>query len=173
MRKISKNQTSNGEPTCHAYPLVRAKIVKKTIAGMISLLSAVALSLLFFSSIILPLAGPGRSAGLFLLSMGACALILYMYETAHFNRYYYDLAQKYLVIKEGVFTYGETSMPYARIQDVFVDQDILDQIFGLYDLHVATASGQSSLNAHIDGLSYEGAEAIKERLLELMSKKSK
>ena len=167
------NEPFNREPTCRAYPLVKAKIVKKTIAGMISLLSAVALSLIFFSSILFSIAGPGKSAGFFLLCMGACALILYLYETAHFNRYYYDLPQKYLVIKEGVFTYGETTLPYARIQDVYVDQDILDQLFGLYDLHVATASGQSSLNAHIDGLSYDGAEAIKERLLELMSKKSK
>jgi len=104
---------------------------------------------------------------------GACALALYAYEQAHFNRYFYDLTKDFLVIKEGVFTYGETTLPYSRIQDVYVDQDLLDQVFGLYDLHVATASGQSSITSHIDGLSYESSEEIKKQILSKMNRKEK
>ena len=96
-----------------------------------------------------------------------------MYENAYYKRYFYNLSSEFLTIKKGVFTYGETTIPYGRIQDVYIDRDIMDQFFGLYDLHVSTASGQSSIHAHIDGLSKEGAEAIKAKLLKGMSANSR
>lgn len=149
------------------------KVVKKTLASLISLVSAAAFALFFFSSLIIPIIGPHSTVGFLMLLFGAFAIGIYAYEQAHFNRYFYDLSKNYLVIKEGVFTYGETTMPYSRIQDVYVDQDILDQVFGLYDLHVATASGQSSITSHIDGLSYESSEAIKKQILQKMNSKGK
>ncbi|MFH1306856.1 MAG: PH domain-containing protein [Candidatus Micrarchaeota archaeon] len=156
-------------PACKKWPILPQKIVKKTIAIILSLLSAVAISLLIFSSFIVSIMGATATLGMLLLILGISSIIIYSYEQAYFNRYFYDLQKDYLVIKKGVFTYGETTMPYARIQDVYVDQDPLDQLFGLYDLHLATASGQSSLTAHIDGLNYEGSEAIKKELLKRMS----
>ena len=158
-------------PALQKWPLSRQKIVKKTIASLASLALSAAFALFFFSSLILPIIGAHSTAGVLLFAFGICAMSIYAYEQAHFNRYFYDLTKDYLVIKEGVFTYGETTLPFSRIQDVFVDQDPLDQLFGLYDLHVATASGQSTLNAHIDGLTYEGSEAIKSAILAKMHPK--
>ncbi|MFH0927428.1 MAG: PH domain-containing protein [Candidatus Micrarchaeota archaeon] len=158
-------KAASGPPACKKWPISPQKIVKKALAGLISLASATAVALFFFSSLFLPIIGVHSTAGVLLLLFGFCALILYSYEQAHFNRYFYDLSSNYLIIKEGVFTYGETTLPFSRIQDVYVDQDPLDQIFGLYDLHVSTASGQSTLTAHIDGLTYESSEAIKKELL--------
>lgn len=160
-----------GMSTCQNWPLEPQKVTKKTIATIISLVSALALSLFFFSSFFVSAFGLNVTLGMLFLFLGAGAIAIYLYESAYIRRYYYNLEKDYLVIKKGVFTYGETTLPFGRIQDVYVDQDILDQIFGLYDLHIATASGQSSLTAHIDGLSYDGSETIKKELLKGMRKK--
>ena len=151
--------------TCKKWPILQQKVVKKTLATMISLISAAAFTLFFFSSLVISILGANSVLGMILLIFGISTLAIYAYEQAHFNRYFYDLTSDFLIIKEGVFTYGETTLPYSRIQDVYVDQDMLDQVFGLYDLHIPTASGQSGLTAHIDGLSFESSEAIKKMIL--------
>lgn len=153
---------------CH--PLQPSKVVKKTLATLISLLSGVALTLFLFSGLLFAMLGASGTLGLLLLLFGLSALAIFLYEQAYFNRYFYALESEVMVIKKGVFSYGESTLPYSRIQDVFIDQDPLDQAFGLYDLHVSSATLQSAANAHIDGLSYEGAEAIKKELLGKMLK---
>ncbi len=168
MQKKDENIEKNKTPTCIRWPILHQKVVKKTIVTMVSIIWAVAFTLFFFSSIIIQILGSNATIGLLMLSFGLCAISIYSYEQLHFNRYFYDLQNDYLVIKEGVFTYGETTLPYSRIQDVYVDQDVFDQLFGLYDLHISTASGQSSLTAHIDGLSYESSENIKRQILDYM-----
>ncbi|PIT84507.1 hypothetical protein COU37_03195 [Candidatus Micrarchaeota archaeon CG10_big_fil_rev_8_21_14_0_10_45_29] len=161
---------AKNRPLCIKYALRPQKPVKKTLATLISILSAVAFSIFIFSSLIVSLLGVHPTIGGILLLTGICAILIYAYEKTYFGRYFYSLEKSHLVIKKGVFTYGETTIPLSRIQDVYVDQDILDQLFGLYDLHVSTASGQSSINAHIDGLSYEGSQAIKNMLLQKLRK---
>jgi uncharacterized membrane protein YdbT with pleckstrin-like domain len=49
---------------------------------------------------------------------------------------------------------------------VYVDQDIWDRILGIYDVHIATATQTSGIEAHIDGVSFENAEGLKNLLLQ-------
>lgn len=72
----------------------------------------------------------------------------------------------YLVIKKGPITPKEITIPWERIQDVYVDQDIFDRIFGLYDVHLSTATFTSGMQAHIDGVEKEAADGLREELLE-------
>ena len=68
----------------------------------------------------------------------------------------------------------ETILNYDKIQDVYMDQDILDRVFGLHDVHVSTATAMSGYEAHIDGVNQNNALAIKEQILEkIRSKKPK
>lgn len=160
-------------PTSKTYPLVPTKPVKKTLNTLIQVLVSVAFTLLFFSTFIISIFGFSKTMGLVLFWLGAATLVIFWYESIYYKKYHYDLTPDYLLIKKGVFTYGETTIPYGRVQDVYLDRDILDKFFGLYDLHVSTASGQSSVTAHIDGLSKEGAEAIKKELLKKASSSSR
>lgn len=73
---------------------------------------------------------------------------------------------KTLVIAKGVFSRNEVTLPMNRIQDVYVDQDILDRIFGLYDVHVSSATAASGFLSHIDGVNKANSEALKELLLD-------
>ncbi len=79
--------------------------------------------------------------------------------------YFYDATPQTLSIKKGVFSRNEIILPFKRLQDVYVDQDILDRIFGLYDVHVSSATATSATLSHIDGLNKENAEKVKTILL--------
>ncbi len=69
-------------------------------------------------------------------------------------------------IKKGPITPREINIPYERVQDVYIDQDIFDRIFGLYDVHFSSATFSSNYLAHIDGLEREPAEKLKQVLIQ-------
>ena len=125
------------------YPLESRKPLKKTIAGIRK-----------FIFIIIFI-------GIFLLFI----ILKYIYEVFYMKYYFYDLVGKNLIIKKGVFSRNEITLPINRLQDVYVDQDILDRILGLYDVHVSSATIISGNLSHIDGLNKENAQVIKNLIL--------
>jgi len=52
-----------------------------------------------------------------------------------------------------------------------VDQDLLDRIFGLYDVHLSSATISSGMEAHIDGLEKQAAEGLRNILLQTVQQK--
>ncbi len=92
-------------------------------------------------------------------------LIYSAYVKAYIRRYYYDANDSYVTIKKKVFAPAEIHVQFSKIQDVYVDQDILDRILGLYDVHLASATAASAMEAHIDGVEKEAADGLKALLL--------
>lgn len=88
------------------------------------------------------------------------------YIKAYINRYFYDVGDDFITIRKGVFAPAEIHVQYQKIQDVYVEQDILDRLMGLYDVHIASATISSGREAHIDGVEFEVAESIKNIILE-------
>lgn len=60
---------------------------------------------------------------------------------------------------------------HERIQDVYVDQDLLDRIFGLYDVHLSSATVSSGMEAHIDGVEKQAAEDLRNILLQTVQQR--
>lgn len=156
------------------YPLSPRKFWKKMIEK-----TFLWIILLFFASISiwglvnvyswLNLSSP---IGIFLaFGLAIFTLILIMvlyawYVKAYIRRYYYDGSDSYVTIKKGVFAPAEIHVQYSKIQDVYVDQDILDRVMGLYDVHLASATAASGIEAHIDGVEQAAAEGLKNFLLQ-------
>jgi membrane protein YdbS with pleckstrin-like domain len=169
------------------YPLNSKKIWKKMIAGAIALL-------IFFLVLFIPVGGVlFGSYGLYLIAMGResemqgnTALVMnflytfalfmaaffvvlcilnYFYQRAYIKRYYYNVNDKLIIIRKGVFAQQEITVPFERIQDVYVDQDLFDVLFGLYDVHISTATATSGVIAHIDGVEKAAAEEIRKIIL--------
>ena len=92
-------------------------------------------------------------------------IVYAIYVKVYIKRYYYDCGDKFIIIKKGVFAPTEIHVQYQKIQDVYVDQDILDRLFGIYDVHISSATITSGIEAHIDGVSFEVAEKIKNIIL--------
>ncbi len=103
---------------------------------------------------------------LLIIAFFALIMSLYgAYVSAYIRRYYYDASEQFLTIQKGVFAPTEIHVPYVKIQDVYVDQDILDRLLGIYDVHIASATVTSGIEAHIDGVDPAVAEALKIFLL--------
>lgn len=162
--------------TREQFPLSDKKIMKKTIASTISL----TILLLISWGIVAFVLGAGRvdASGwlgaatfwsfIFLLVV---ILLIYLYQRWYFAVYFYDLTDNYIQIRKGPITPREITIPYERIQDVYIDQDILDRIFGLYDVHLSSATVSSGMEAHIDGVEKPAAEGLRSILLETVKRR--
>ena len=95
------------------------------------------------------------------------------YIKTYIQRYYYSGEENFITIKKGVFTPAEIHVQWQKIQDVYVDQDLFDRMMGLYDVHIASATAASGIQAHIDGVDQASAEGLKNFLLNKVSNANK
>lgn len=173
--------------TRERFPLSTKKIVKKTIGSMIGWFITLAIANILLIIVMMSPASVELSNALngqynpsmiiilatiiiffiFLLIF----LVTYLYQKWYFEVYFYDLTDSFIIIKKGVITPREITIPYERVQDVYVDQDIFDRIFGLYDVHLSSATVSSGMEAHIDGLENLAAMGVREVLLKIVSEK--
>lgn len=92
-----------------------------------------------------------------------------IYQWLYFKSYYYASDNQDILIRKGILAKSEITLPYNRITDLYVDQDLLDRLFGLHDLHFSTATASSSMKAHIDGLTKNDCDALKYIILSRMN----
>ena len=156
------------------YPLESTKPLKKTISGIFGLL----LIVIFFSIGIFFNWKQSSGIGMGNLTIIAVIFLIlfivlkYVYEVFYMKYYFYDATKTELVIKKGVFSRNEITLPFNRIQDIYIDQDILDRIFGLYDVHVSSATIASAFLSHIDGVNKANSEELKKFLLKKVGRKN-
>ena len=176
--------------TREKYPLSTKKILKKTLAGTLgwTILLFVLYGFIAFFSIFnmmykevssLGVSSSSSAVGNFfgVATFGIfgflflIVILTYLYQKWYYDVYFYDLTDDYVIIKKGPITPHEITIPYERIQDVYVDQDILDRIFGLYDVHLSSATISSGMAAHIDGVEKQASDGLRGVLLEAVSRK--
>lgn len=148
------------------YPLEHIKPLKKTLSSFHIL---ILFSLGFIISFTVEEIDFVWISGNIVISFFCVVFLLfaikYIYEIYYLKYYFYDLVGKNLIIRKGVFSRNEITLPINRLQDVYVDQDVLDRIFGLYDVHVSSATVISGNLSHIDGLNKKNSESIKKLIL--------
>ncbi|HAV42814.1 TPA: hypothetical protein DCX15_02195 [bacterium] len=163
--------------TREQFPLSKKKPLKKTIPTIISSITFFIMILIvgLVSRLFLP-----EHSGIISLGIISMAVILliyslltYQYQIWYFQVYFYDLTDDFIIIRKGVFTPREITIPYERVQDVYVDQDLWDRLFGLYDVHLSTATISSGLAAHIDGVEKMAADGLREKILKRVSERIK
>lgn len=170
-------------PICRVYPLSFRKIWKKLIALEIGrggtesrkmwrpIVQALALvTVIIFVFAYMSYQGDPtfdwtRIVSLMLAIWGIVYILFALYLWLYVWTYYYDFDEYYLRVRKGVIIRREVTIPYERIHDVYLDQDVLDHIFGLHDLYVATASEMSLQEAHIDGLDKNNAYKLRDLLM--------
>jgi membrane protein YdbS with pleckstrin-like domain len=160
-------------PTRQQYPLSPKKIIKKTIVGtggwIIALLILLGVGMSYIGQI------PNGSGYYFPMVVIALILIVipsflyYIYERYYFATYFYELDDDHITIRKGPITPNEITIPYERIQDVYVDQDIFDRILGLYDVHLSSATYSSGMAAHIDGVEKAAADGLRKQILDTVT----
>jgi membrane protein YdbS with pleckstrin-like domain len=169
-------------PTSKIYPLQYRKIWKKLLVLEISATSQgrklwrqVFGSLVALGGVygVVGLMTPTvQSRGLFALLSPLFAMFLallfliVLYQWLYICTYLYDVGEQFLKIRKGVLVRREITIPYGRIQDVYVDQDLMDHLLHLYDVYISTATEMSGVEAHIDGLSSGNAQKVRDLILE-------
>ena len=165
--------------TREQFPLSTKKVLKKTITGTVGWMLLLLFFYIMFALPMLAASAVNSSAGgLFgLITLGFLFLLVvvvvltYLYQQWYYATYFYDLTPDYIVIRKGPITPREITIPYERVQDVYVDQDLLDRIFGLYDVHLSSATISSGMSAHIDGVEREAADGLRAVLLKMVSER--
>gem|GEM_PF-2364928 len=165
------------------HPLSNKKVIKKFVLSMFGWTIGFAIISIFgwflftgYFSESLSKFVPFNSSVYFvlvLLAYVALVIFVFIYELSYVKSYYYNISKNLIYIRKGVFGQDEIALPFKKVQNIFVDQDIFDRFFGLYDVHFSTVTTTSANLCHIDGLTKEDAEAVKEILLTLFSSNNK
>ncbi|MDD5259565.1 MAG: PH domain-containing protein [bacterium] len=157
--------------TRKAFPLSTKKIIKKTVSSLFAFVmlyfAILIIATILFVGGVQNFKTPAFSFFTIVMTllMLLAVFISYMYQKWYFSVYFYDLGNDYICIRKGPITPQEINIPYERIQDIYIDQDLLDRFFGLYDVHLSSATISSGIEAHIDGVEKEAADGLRVILL--------
>ncbi|MFN8392142.1 MAG: PH domain-containing protein [Bdellovibrionota bacterium] len=169
------------EPLRTQIPLQKRKILKKTFNSLIKIVVFCLLVSGFMYSCLAGEMGsvPDRIAEHkvlvvfgWILVMAALIAGRLVYQILYFITYFYDMDEHNVVIRKGVLTKREITLPFSKITDVYVDQDIADVALGLYDVHISTPTVESGVFAHIDGVNKAGSVRIRKMVLDAVNRAS-
>jgi len=141
-------------------PLQKVKIVKKSLGGIMVVLGICGM-ISFFGQVY---------TLLWFVFVGFLVCLGPVWEYLYFNRYFYDIDEKNILIRKGILAQKEITLPFSRITDVYVDQDLLDFLFKIYDVHISTPTATSGMFAHIDGVNKEGSRQLRQMILDRINR---
>jgi uncharacterized membrane protein YdbT with pleckstrin-like domain len=125
----------------------------------------------------------------FLVILSIILLIIWLI----INNFHYKFGEKHITFRRGILAKFERHIPYARIQNIIIDQNFINKLMGLWDVTLETASkgvdvlleakdkkykesmigfilanlfGKVGTRITIPGLCYENAMDIKNFLME-------
>ncbi|MCX6800865.1 MAG: PH domain-containing protein [Candidatus Diapherotrites archaeon] len=162
---LSVNLTELVPEISKRFPLEKRKILKKTIVRSLWLviIAAIIIALISVSPYF------AVFAGLIVMALILLILIILIHQWLYLKGYYYNVSIDAVFIRKGVINSNEIILPFKMIQNVFVDQDILDRLFGLYDVHISTVTNTSAFLSHIDGVNKENAEKVRDIISRCMT----
>ena len=163
--------------TREEFPLSVKKVLKKTLTGTIAWI--IIFLILFGFGLVAVLSAQNETvngvvgiiAAIILVLLLLIVILTYLYQNWYYNVYFYDLTSDYVIIKKGPITPKEITIPYERVQDVYVDQDLLDRMLGIYDVHVSSATISSGMAAHIDGVEKSASDGLRAILLQTVNER--
>lgn len=153
-------------------PLSKKKIIKKTLDVWFSnLIGLLLMIVLFAGALIFIVSTSSEAEGIRGLSfsiivfvtfiiLASITFFIWLYQYYYYKLYYYNFTEDGAEIKKGVFSRATGHIRYEKLQNIYVDQDFLDRIFGLYDIHYETAGEFSGFYSHVDGLEQENANKL-------------
>ena len=90
----------------------------------------------------------GIILGQFLLFM----VLTKIFATLYVKNFEYEISEKFITIRYGVLTRTKTSIPYSRIQNIAVYQNIRDRLLNIYTVKIETAGSSAATASAQKGL---------------------
>ena len=85
----------------------------------------------------------GVILGIILLLM----ILTYIFAKLYVNNFDYEISEKFIIIRYGVLTRTKTTIPFSRIQNIAIYQNIRDRLLNIYTVKIETA-GSSAATAN-------------------------
>lgn len=70
--------------------------------------------------------------------------LTWVLSNASYNKFYYWITNKRLILKRGIIGYQIVSIPHERISDIIISRTFFENIFGIASLHIQSLAGQTS-----------------------------
>jgi uncharacterized membrane protein YdbT with pleckstrin-like domain len=67
-------------------------------------------------------------------------ILIFLYQIPLLKTYYFYITNKKIILKGGIFIKRKKTIPFHKITDIEISQNIIEQIFNLYKINVHTAS---------------------------------
>ncbi len=107
-------------------------------------------------SVVLGLHGWGFTAAFTVFLFGVVGGTIYLYNHLEYVSFTYEMAEKEIIIRRGVFTRETTVIPYARIQNINTERSVVERLIGLASLFIDTAGTNiKGSEAHLPGVSHK------------------
>ena len=84
--------------------------------------------------------GSGISLMPYYLGFGALILLYFLYQILLIKSHTYFISDKYVGAKAGVISHRQREIPFNKITDVTISQNIFERMFGISNLQIQTAS---------------------------------
>ena len=108
--------------------------------------------------------GGGSKKYYIIMVVSAIAILGMVYSIIKFFRYHFYIVDDELIIEQGVFGRARTNLPFARIQTINIEQNIIHRLFNVVMLKVDTA-GASGSELEFQAIDHSSAEKLREILL--------
>ncbi|MFN8391171.1 MAG: PH domain-containing protein [Bdellovibrionota bacterium] len=182
LKYLGRNLTRGAKvPLCWVVPIRWRQIVRASIARFFNSRIHTGLILTDLTLIFIK---PWDSFGLLDIPQVHAALVLLLlyelllflcdlvYQIIYYRTYFYDIreSEQSVVIRRGVLCKTEITLPLARITDVYLEQDFISRLLGLYDLHLSSPTRTSGRVAHMVGIDHEGAHSLRQTLLGMINR---
>ncbi|MHA1672263.1 MAG: PH domain-containing protein, partial [Promethearchaeota archaeon] len=68
----------------------------------------------------------------------------YAFSILYLKNFSYEFSTKFITIRYGVFTKTKTTIPYSRIQNIAVFQNVRDRLLNIYTVKIETAGSSAA-----------------------------
>lgn len=153
--------------------------------GWIVVNTTIVNAFLFITILLLEFDSNGNGSGfpLYLIIAVGATLLLFL-EVKYF---FYLFEDKYMSVKQGIISRKESFLPYATIQNIYVEQGLIDRLCGFFTVVIENAAEAGGYKSHkeakkkrskwhflgfsgnkliVPGLSHDHAEALKKMVLD-------
>ena len=93
--------------------------------------------------------------------------ILFVISLAQVSVYKYFVENKHFIKSLGIFTKKNSTIPYEKVRNIYINQGVLDRIFNIYTIKLETAGNSWELKSegYLLGVSKEDAYRLLETLI--------
>ena len=86
--------------------------------------------------------------GIFLLFL----IPTYFFAKLYVKNFNYEISERFITIRYGILTRTKTSIPYSRIQNIAIYQNIRDRLLNIYTVKIETAGSSAATASAQKGL---------------------